>query len=190
MDDTLSERFGIVLLPDAVIDREARDIASHIDGNQITFSDVRVPHMTLYHAHLLNVPNTLVNQCLAEVAACLPVEVKFTQVVPRNSKFIFWEIEKTSQLIELHEIGLKLAKYLDLTAAAPATKEGLRLSPEQEENVKKFGHPLVKGEWNPHITVGYLSDVTNQVTLEAVRSGSLIKASFAKIVDLGQAEPI
>lgn len=190
MDGTLSGRFGIVLLPDAEIDREARDIASHIDGNQIKFSDVRVPHMTLYHAHLLNVPSALVNECLAEVAACLPVEVEFTQVVPRNSKFIFWEIEKTPQLIELHEIGLKLAEFLDHTVIPPTAKEGLKLSPEQEENVKNFGHPLVRGEWNPHITVGYLSDVTNQVTHEAVRRGNLVKASFAKIVDLGQAEPI
>ncbi len=190
MDELLSGRYGIVLLPDADVDKKAQEIAASIDGNQIKFSDVRVPHMTLYHAQLLNVPSALINECLTEITARLPIEAEFTQVVPRSSKFIFWEIEKTQQLIEIHEIGLRLAEFLDRTAVPPAVKEGLQLSPQQQENVKRFGHPLVRGEWNPHITVGYLSDVTNLQPHTAVRRGSFMKASFAKIVDLGQAEPI
>jgi hypothetical protein len=57
---------------------------------------------------------------------------------------------------EAHIKALTLAKYLDRASEAKAlSEERLSLREAELENVRLFGHPLVRSLFTPHITLGF-----------------------------------
>lgn len=189
MDEFITGRFGIVLLPDVAVDTKARELSVSIPNNEIVFNETQVPHLTLYHAELQAAPLSEIHKILQEIQSDLPQEVLFTHTAFRVSKFVFWETERTDALMKLHERALKLSQYLNRGVESPTKKEGIVLSPEQQKNVEQYGHPLVRNEWNPHITVGYITALPNVLREGCEMKGSLVRAAFAKIIDRGQAVP-
>lgn len=92
--------------------------------------------------------------------------------------------------------ALTLVQYLDRSTVAKAvSEEGLSLKEAEQENVLRFGHPLVRSLYMPHITIGFhqglsalmASDIEVPWTME-VASVELVKVGHPgrveEIIDL------
>lgn len=157
-----------------------------------------VPHVTLYHGKLKDVPIAVVASLVDRIRQLL-LGHKFvlSEVVGFGGNFIFWNLSEVGsdikQLQSAHEIALELAQYLDPTALPKATtEEALTLSEEQKENVRRFGHPLVRNLFLPHITLGFHPGVANVKPPISTEEATLTVASveFVRIGHPGRVEEV
>ena len=85
---------------------------------------------------------------------------KLRKVATFGGNFVFWNVDQTdcdsTVLQASHITALILAQYLDRSTVAKAVaEEGLSLTRDELENVRLFGHPLVRALYMPHITLGF-----------------------------------
>jgi 2'-5' RNA ligase len=119
-----------------------------------------LPHITLYHSKMREVPEEFALEMRDNLASSL-VGLNFTLNALEcfGAKFIFWNVTPSGssyeRLIKCHQEALQLAKYLDKTASKRAEEEGLVLTDREKENVELFNHPLVRDLYMPHITLAY-----------------------------------
>lgn len=151
-------QLGIVLLPTGQLGDAAAAIAKEITPNSIDLGGKHPPHLTLYHAQLKDVPEEVVRELLALINNNLPFRrVTLSEVTTFAEKFVFWDKQGVHHLLtSAHYCALEaLSPYYNPSETQQAAKEGLELPADQQENVRRYGHPLVKGLWRPHITVAY-----------------------------------
>lgn len=149
-----SGQIGIALLPDAKTKAKSIALAREIHPNMLDIGGVHHPHATLYHARLNDVSASMVGGLLKDLAEVLPLSVSFYRTASFADKYLFWDVIVLPVLMGMHERTLELARYFTPGEGAVGT-ESLKLPAEQEENVRRFGHPLMRNLWRPHITVAY-----------------------------------
>ena len=149
-----SGQIGIALLPNQETKDKSIALAQTIHPNLLDIGGAHYPHMTLYHARFTDVPSSVVDVMLKDVAALLPLSTSFYRIATFAEKFVFWDVSMLPVLMEMHERALDLARYFTPGKGAVGT-ESLKLPAEQVENVRRFGHPLMRHLCRPHITLGY-----------------------------------
>jgi hypothetical protein len=123
-------------------------------------------------------------------------------IVASGGNFIFWNVDPSSSGVEVlhrsHSDALSIAKYRAKSSVAKAiSEEALSLTDAELENVRLFGHPLVRSVYAPHITLGFHPGISDQLAarLECdwsfeVASVELVKSGHPgrveEIIDLGK----
>lgn len=194
----LSGALGLVIVPDHATIERAYALAEEIMPRDAEYVLRRgsLPHLTLYHGKLADVPGLTASEILKELRAEL-VGQKFTlkEIVAFGGNFVFWNVDRSSHACEVlqasHATALNLAQYLDRSTVAKAvSEEGLSLKEAELENVRRFGHPLVRSLYMPHITIGFhhglsaiiASDIEVPWAME-VASVELVKVGHPGIVE-------
>lgn len=149
----VSGSYGLVIRPDVATRDRAEGLAREM-APEAEFH-VKVPHITLYHGRLNSLPLQVVRDILPELREHRGDTLLLNSFEIYGGRFLFWDNEKTQSLRLMHEGALKLADYLDKEALSRAVEEGLKMAPDELENVRRFGHPLVGDKFTPHITLAY-----------------------------------
>jgi 2'-5' RNA ligase len=149
----VSGSYGFVIKPDAETQKKAEALAREMAPN--AEFQTKIPHITLYHARLDELPLQAARDILLKLRAYKGETLILNSFEVYGGKFFFWDNEKTDILRSMHGEALKLATYLDKKAVARAVEEGLNMTPEELENIKRYGHPLVLERYTPHITLAY-----------------------------------
>ncbi|MBI2048701.1 MAG: 2'-5' RNA ligase family protein [Parcubacteria group bacterium] len=183
---TYTGQLGVVLICDDATNGKAIAIANAAPkGSEIKLGTQHHPHITLYHSKLKDVSESIVRELLDVLVVKLPVDLKFKQTAIFGGKFLFWDNERTPELLDLHAGVLGLSRYFIPAGEQQADKEKIILSPEEDENVRLYGHPLVRGLWRPHITLGYYPAGIAQDAQEEKYFGEVCGVAFVRVGDFG-----
>ena len=192
MKSIFTGQLGFVLIPENKVEHRAVELTSGYKyGSSIDLGGQHMPHITLYHAELENVPISVVFEFLNGLAATLPLSLSFTNMASFGGKFLFWDVERSDKLVALHEYALGLSKYFVApTGESQIDREKITLSSAESENMTKFGHPLVGELWRPHITLGYYPSGVPYWTVSEKFEGSTALVAFARIGEFGTVSKI
>ena len=179
-------QLGAVLLLDQPTEKKMACAASDYHAsNAIDVGGRHIPHISLYHSKLRAVPDIVIDWLLDELIIKLPIALAFTEIAPFGGKFLFWNIERSTPLTGAHERALYLSRYFIPTGEQQADREKIALLPEEQENVKTYGHPLVQKLWQPHVTLGYAPGGLAQNTATKRFIGNATGAAFVRIGEAG-----
>jgi hypothetical protein len=184
---TFTGQFGIVLLVDTLIEERARKINDDNRLDNLIDLEKSRPHISLYHGPVKDLPLEEVHHLMFYISDMLPIPISLTKLSQFGGKFLFWDVENLSKLRPAHFIALHMAKYYDEQQESASVKEQLDLTPNQQRNLLKLGHPLVGTDYRPHITVGYFHHPLRNdepLTLEAIR-GQAQTVAFVQIGENG-----
>lgn len=145
--------YGLVIKPDQDTTERAKLLARSLAPNAPFL--VENPHITLFHAKFANLPNNEVRGGLQAINNLRGQPLKLRDLQIFGGKFLFWNVVKNDQIQQAHEQALKLSQYLDQEAQARALEEGLSLTEQELESLRRFGHPLMNDLYLPHITLAY-----------------------------------
>ncbi len=146
--------YGIVIKPDISTGEQSLRLANELTPN--AEYKVTVPHLTLYHGNISNLPLDKVQEILRSTQEMLRDNIHdLRDIQVFGGKFVFWDVIKNKSMRQAHDIALGLSKFLDREKLARALQEGLNLTEEQRLNMEQFGHPLVGDLYRPHITLSY-----------------------------------
>ena len=158
----LSGALGIVIVPDQATIERAYALAAEIlpPKAEYVLAAGSIPHLTLYHGKLKDVPADEVRRVVTDIRMILAGQrFSLGPIIAYGGNFVFWNVEQNTDiklLLEAHGKALAVAQFLDRMSEAKATsEEGLTLTEVELENVKQFGHPLVRQLYTPHITLGF-----------------------------------
>ncbi len=161
-DCTFNGGYGFVAVPDRATIEQSYQLAAAIfpQDSEYILAPGCLPHITLYHSKMRDVPLGWANKLTTEINSSLAgITIDLNALICFGGKFIFWNVDPASAAYPLlktaHERALELAQYLDQSAVRRADEEGLTLTVNEKENVAKFNHPLVRDLYLPHITLGY-----------------------------------
>ena len=178
--------YGIVLLPTPETAAFAQKRGEEICDNEIKLGTTHLPHLTLYHTKVTQLPRETVREALHLLAPKLPLTVTFTKLAPFGGKFAFLDTQCTEPLVQLHEQALAaISPFYDSRGVQQADSEALSLTPEEADNVKHYGHPLVGGLWRPHITVGYVASGYTAAAKVLSDSGEFDRVAFVCVGEYG-----
>ncbi len=137
---------------------------------------MRRPHLTLFHAMVLDPELTRVRDSVKHIHRfCRAEPVSFKGLSVFGDKFLFLDAHLSPMLRLAHAAAvLALLPYRACEAEPPAQNEGLVLSSSERRNLATFGHPLVGPEYLPHVTLAYDHDP------------EVIRACHVEAVDLKQ----
>lgn len=176
---TFTGQYGFVLELDSGTKNHAANLSEQYPDNLIP-ANQRIPHLSLFHTSIKNAPFTEVRDILSVITLNLrDICLNFDKIVSFGGHFVFWQCAKVQELFTLHEKSLLLAKYF--SPDSDVKKENLILPEEQDKNIKRYGHPLVLAQWNPHITLAY-TDVNPKIVSKVCKhTASPVAVSFVKI---------
>ena len=154
--------YGLVVIPDSDTIERSYQLAEDLFPNDTEYV-VRngfLPHITLYHSRFKDIPVSWISKQVSQLNEMLHgVEFQLSELHCYGDKFIFWNIDPEYESYHLvksaHMKALELAKFLDQDAPRRSDEEGIKLSPQEQENSVKFNHPLVRDLYTPHITLAY-----------------------------------
>lgn len=181
-----SGAYGIVVH----LDQETQDMAKRL-VNDITadFKPEHI-HLTLFHTKLEGADVGAIQKMVQACEAILQGQrITFDRIQTFGDNFLFWDAEKNPLVIDAHKIALGLARFIDRKDLGAHTKgEKLTLTPEQSENIRRYGHPLVENEYRPHITLAYHSQgFREQVIPEhCFKEGRITGVVFTEIGEFGR----
>ena len=195
----LSGALGIVVVPDQETVQRSYVLAAEIlpRGSEYVLAPGSLPHLTLYHGKLRDVPMREALQMVSELRGIL-VGQRFSlgPIVAYGGNFVFWNVAQDSDtklLKEAHSRALSVAQFLDRTLESKATsEEGLVLSQPELENVRQYGHPLVRQLYAPHITLGFHRGIARSLApgLHNRAEFSVASVDMARIGFPGQVESL
>lgn len=179
-------QLGLVLIPDEPTRCKTMGLASQYrSGNLIDLEGKHTPHITLYHSQLKAVSAFAVDQFLKGLAAMLPISLSFTTIATFGGKFLFWNIVRSSNLLKAHEYAMELSEYFIPEGDQQTEKEKLVLSSGEILNMKRFGYPLVRKFWHPHITLGYYPEGISQSLMQKRFKGGVAGVAFIRVGEFG-----
>lgn len=190
---TYTGQFGLVFSLDHTTKDAAKIINSRYKGeNLINFADgIQEPHITLYHSKLESIPESVIENCMGLLVKCLPLSFSLNKIEPYGGKFLFWNIQKTAELSNAHALALSnLSPYFVSIGEQQADREKISLSQEEQDNVRRFGHPLVGSLWQPHITLGYFPNGVSLESCPEFLNGIITEVMFVRIGEAGTIEEI
>ena len=152
-----SGTLGWVIIPDEETKKLASELASKFNNN--SEYQVSTPHITLYHASLNRVPESLVVLTIDRLSPIVGSKFTLGEIAAYGNKFLFWDVSKPfAEIRRAHNQVLgDFSTYLSKEHSAAAQKEELALSDEELENLEDYGRPLVRTLFRPHITLLYNS---------------------------------
>jgi 2'-5' RNA ligase len=203
---TLSGALGLVIVPDRATIERAYALAEEImpKDAQYVLRHGSLPHLTLYHGKLADVPSPEAAETLKELRTTLVGQrLTLNSIVTFGGNFVFWNVDPLScnyeDLRAAHVKALSLAQHLDRSTVAKAvSEETLSLTAEEQDNVRLFGHPLVRSLYMPHITLGFHHGISDYAATDMkcewsmeVASVELVKVGYPgrveEIIDLTKA---
>jgi len=146
---------GIVVIPDSQTQKILVELSKkHSQEGDALPSPY---HLSLYHGHFKNVPEDVARQLLQQISSFLGTNYSLNQIEPYGGKFLFWNVEKPyPQLQHAHEVAVEsLSPFVDQEKVGLALKEGLAMSRQETDNLKKYSYPLVKSLFMPHYALLY-----------------------------------
>lgn len=183
---TLSGPLGLVIIPDQQTIDRAFKLAAEIlpPGSEYILHPGSLPHLTLYHGKLRDVPVEEIALIVHDLRQSLVGHnFHLGKIVGFGGKFVFWNVNQdqaldSKVLSSAHEKALSLARFLDRASVPKATsEEGLSLSDAELENVRLFGHPFVRQLYTPHITLGFHRGVAQTIPANSMREVRFTVAS-------------
>ena len=189
---SLSGPLGLVVVPDCATIERAYALAEEImpRDSQYVLGKDSLPHLTLYHGKLANLPVITASEILKELRTQL-IGRKFTlnNIRSFGGNFIFWNVDLVSSADNIlqgaHITALKLSQHLDRSASSKAiAEEGLSLTAGELENVRLFGHPLVRSLYMHHITLGFNQGISGDIADE-IKCEWSIEVASVELVKIG-----
>lgn len=155
MGKEYSGTLGFVIVPDAETKRALEQLSQQYSQEGDVLPNPY--HLSLYHGHFKNVPEEVARQLLHEISTLLSTEYSLDPIEPYGGRFLFWNVENPyRQLQRAHEVVIeKLFPYVDEEKVGLALREGLRMSEQEKQNLRKYSHPLVKELFMPHYSLFY-----------------------------------
>lgn len=186
MHNSYTGQSGIVLFPDGQTNREALRLSIECGGgNSIDLGGRHTPHLTLYHSKLTSVPASEVNKTLDNLKDILPIRLLFTEIAVFGGKYLFWDTERTEVLMKAHERALDISRFFIPAGEQPVGTAHISLSSEEDLNVQKYGHPLVRALWRPHITLGYYPQGISREPSAQTFEGFAVEVAFVRVGEMG-----
>ncbi len=187
LDPRLNGSFGIVLLPDDETVKACHRLAGKLLPQNSEFVAVH-SHITLYHGIIADAPSERLLKLTDRLAHLVGASFELNEIQIFGGKFVFYNLVPDPKIRAAHNEALCMAKYLDNEALTRAEEERLDLTDAQRENLKKYGHPLVRDLHIPHITLGYSSELGNLPDTSFPKTMSVKSVSFASIGSYGSVE--
>jgi 2'-5' RNA ligase len=189
---TLSGALGLVIIPDQATIKRAYALAAEImpKDAQYVLSEGSLPHLTLYHGKLEGIPESDARDTLGVLQSnLLGQRFVLKAIVAFGGNFIFWNVDPSSSCVEVlhrsHSDALSVARYLAKSSVAKAvSEEALSLTDAELENVRLFGHPLVRSLYTPHITLGFHPGISDQLA-RGLECNWLFEVASVKVVKIG-----
>ena len=183
---SITGQLGLVLLVDKdTLQEVIKTTPEYSANNLLNVGIEHTPHITLFHSKLKNVSMEVIDGLLDRIIQSLPIDLSFEEISVYGGKFLFWNINRTPELASAHECALALSTYFVPEGEQQTDKEKLALSKEEIENVKEFGHPLVRELWCPHITLGYYPSGTKIKSVKKIFRGVATGVAFVRIGEAG-----
>lgn len=180
-----SGQLGFVLFPDFNISHKSYQLAQNINKNLIHFTKPYLPHISLYHSKIADLPEEKIMELLLEIEnRSRRISLDLEEIIIYGQRFVFWLVKKTSELEGLHYKVLALSKYFVKEGKQQADREKIKISQVEQKNVKEYGHPFVKNLWLPHITLGYCEKPDIYVK-KIKETGRIAAIGFVEIGDYG-----
>ena len=145
--------YGFVIVPDANTKTKTENLARELFPK--AEYQATTPHVTLYQGRVAGLPPDEVRKILNKLKGYSGETLALDLIDIYGGKFAFWNNEKNTNLSLVHTTALEIAAYLDKNTIQRSVEEGLDMSPEELENVRKFGYPFVGESYRPHITLAY-----------------------------------
>lgn len=187
-DSYYSGVLGWVVCLDKKTQSVAKKLAMKLSGNAEHI--VQTPHVTLYHAKLNKVPRNEVVGQIRALTNNIGKNLIFNNVSTYGSKFLFWDVKNKKDIHLLHEnLVDKYSRYLKKNDKALAEKEGLEMSDEELNNLTRYGHPLVKKLFRPHITLAYDAK-SFDIREKKEHIGKIINFQFVEIGKYGSIKKV
>ena len=196
----LKGRFGIVFLLSNNLQNIAKIFASKSEPqNVITFSlgddskedegvVVRsIPHITVYHAKFDMLPYHTVVRVMQIGKRLMQnsLDIQMDDFSFFGGKFVFWHAVKTRDMKNFHDLVLRELSRFAVRGQQSAEKLQ-ELTMGEEENIYKFGNPLVGDLWQPHITIGYFPDGdVNKPSISPAFEGKVRGIAFCEMGEVG-----
>ena len=140
-------------------------------------------HLSLYHGHFKKVPEEVVTELTEQISSLLGTEYTLDQVEPYGGKFLFWNVEKPyPKLQQAHDTAIeRLTPFVDQEKVGLALKEGLKMTQQEIDNLKKYSYPLVKELFMPHYALLYRKSGL-QTTGKKQHTAKILEVQFVEIV--------
>lgn len=149
-----SGSYGIVIKPDMYTGEKSIELAHSLTPD--AEYKVSLPHITLYHGNVSDLPHQEIEKILNAAREILKDDIQELRTIDVfGGKFVFWDVVPNKIMRQAHDAALGLSEFLDQTKLARALQEGLHLTQEQKLNMQNYGHPLVGNLYRPHITLAY-----------------------------------
>ena len=200
--NTFSGSYGFVFLLDSFTEEKAKAMSRMELNNPRTFAGEPLTyaefapeamHLTLFHAKIKGAPVEAVQEILEALSIHVQGNVIFHRVATFSDKFLFWDADCSALLRSAHLSALHLSDFLDVEAKAHAEdEEALKLSAEERESLKRYGHPLMRRLYRPHITLAYNSSgfPGHRAIGELNHVGRIRRVAFAEIGSYGRVQNI
>lgn len=186
--DVYTGNYGLVIIPDERTKTQAVEMANRLSPN--AEYKVSEPHITLYFGQIKALPIEEVKNILENIKKIKNLTLVLNTLQIYGEKFLFWNVQQNDQIQRAHENALSLANYTNPDMTPSAIKEGLVLTPEEEDNIKNFGQPRVKSLYLPHITLAYNRTGLLLPMKEHKWSMMAEDVVFAEMGDLGKVKKI
>ncbi|MCH7640920.1 hypothetical protein IID22_01805 [Patescibacteria group bacterium] len=155
MSKKLSGTLGIVLVPDPETEKVLRGLTEKYSKEGDILPEPY--HLSLYHGNFKNFPEEGVAALIEQVSFLPGTDYELNQIEPYGGKFLFWNVEKPyPNLQRAHETAVEtLSPFVDQEKAGLALKEGLKMTQQEIENLRRYSYPLVKELFMPHYSLLY-----------------------------------
>ena len=155
MGKEYSGTLGFVIVPDT----ETEKVLHQLTEKYSQEGDV-IPnpyHLSLYHGHFKDVPEKVATELIEQISSLLGEEYSLNPIEPYGGKFLFWEVEEPhAELQHTHDSVIeRLAPFVDQEKVGLALKEGLKMTKQETENLRRYSYPLVKELFMPHYALLY-----------------------------------
>jgi len=155
MGKEYSGTLGFVIVPDTNTKKALHQLTEKYSQEGGVVPDPY--HFSLYHGHFKKVPEEVVTELTEQISSLLGTEYTLDKIEPYGGKFLFWNVEKPFPgLQRAHETLVEtLSPFVDKEKVGLALKEGLKMTPQETENLRRYSYPLVKESFMPHYALLY-----------------------------------
>lgn len=145
------------------VSREINSVLVERYGSEIDFTNGIEPHITMYMGLFPEKNFELIFRELSFVLSDYPqFKVKMSEFRLTSDGYLFWDVEKSLRIIELHKEIINSLNSLREGLLREKYKTSLNdFSQAEQANINKFGFPFVLEEFKPHLTLGKISGVSD-----------------------------